>query len=153
MLQIEYQVLILLLFFLCLVFLAFLFRHFLDLLLLGLLLSLFALGQQRQFLLVHHKAVVGIGIEEHDELVTLRSPGAVAAITRTVALENHGLTVEYPFRTALAVTAVCQIVNHSGAVGLDQSDVLVVPSAHTDILREQPLAIRTPGKVLISVSI
>ena len=71
MFQVEDQILVLLLFLVGLVFLALLVGHFLDLLLLGLFLFLLTLGQKCQFLLVHHKAVVSIRIEEHDELVTL----------------------------------------------------------------------------------
>ncbi len=76
----------------------------------------------------------------------------MAAITGTVALEEHRLAAEHPLAVAIAIAAVGEIVNLL-AVSLDESDVGVVPSAVADIAGEEPLAVWTPLKPDVAIGV
>ena len=127
------------------------------LLLLVLLLSLLLLHVlvgfgEFQFLLAHAESVVGIEVEEHQVGIVLGTPTAMAAVSGTVALEEHRLATEHPLAVAVAVSAVGEVVNFL-AVCLHQCDVGVVPAACADIAAEEPLAVGTPLKPDVAIRV
>ena len=129
------------------------------LLILGLLLVAFllllrlVLLQKRQILLVHAELLIGLNVEEHDVDIILGAPRTVAAVARAVAVPDHRLAVQNPLGTAVRIAALRQVVHLARAVSLDQNNVLVVPAADADIVRQDPAAVGRPLEVLVSVRI
>ena len=101
----------------------------------------------------HPEAVVSIKIEEHNIYIFLGTPAAVAAVSGSIAAENHCFSAQCPLAIAIAVTALRKVVNLSRAGRIDQSDVTVVPTAVADIGRKQPFTIRTPLEPDVAVAV
>ena len=125
---------------------------FLSLFLRFLLLFL-GLFRQRQLLFREVELVVGLGVKEHDVHVVLRTPAAMAAIAGTVGRPDHGLASQHPLGVAVGVSAFGQVGHLTAAVGFYQHDVGVVPSAHTDILGQEPATVGRPLVGLVAVGV
>ena len=127
--KVELQILCLLCFRLLKILLLLLFLLFLLLLLLigHVLLS------QGTLLLVHAEALVSLKVEEHQVSVRLSSPAAVAAVSGTVAAEQHGLASEHPLGVALIISAFGEVVYFAVARSIYQGDVRIVPTSHADV--------------------
>ena len=113
----------------------------------------FPFFKKRQLFFAHTETFVSILIKEHNIFITLRSPGTMTTIPRTVTLENHGFSIQYPFRTSLRITTIGQIMNLSLSISFDQSNILAVPATDTDIFCQNPFSIRTPCIILITIGI
>ena len=57
----------------------------------------------------------------------------MTAIAGTVALEEHGLATQHPTGSTLVVATLGQVVHLAIATGIDQGDVVAVPSACADV--------------------
>ena len=127
---------------------------FVGLLFLGLFfLFLFGLLLHDLLLLGHLEVLIGVKVKEHDVDIVLGAPAAVAAVTGAVAGENHRLATQHPFAVALIVAALGQVVDLAVAAGVDQCDILAVPTALADVGREQPTAVGTPFKPHVAVTV
>ena len=151
-LQVECQQL------LCLGFLGFL---FLTVFLLAVLIVLFlvflcillGLFQLLLVFLTHSKAIVSIHIEEHHIVVALGAPAAVTAISGTVAFKKHGLATKHPTGRTLVVATLGKVMHLAISAGIYQGNVAAVPTASTYIAGQQPLAVRTPLKPQVAITV
>ena len=109
-------------------------------------------GQGHAFL-IHLETFVGLAVEEHQIDIVFAAPRPMAAVAVTVADEHHGLAAQRPLTVALAVTAVRQVVDFAGTVGLDHRQILMVPTARADIARQNPAAVGAPAKRLVAIGI
>lgn len=77
----------------------------------------------------------------------------MAAIAGAVGRPDHGLAAQHPLGVVVGVSALGQVGHLTATVGLHQHDVGVVPSAHADVLGQEPAAVGRPLVGLVAVGV
>ena len=65
---------------------------------------------------------------------------------------GYGAAVHDELRRGIGIAALGE-VHHLGAVGLDQSDVGVIPAADADVVGQEPAAVGTPLEAHVAVGV
>ena len=77
----------------------------------------------------------------------------MTAIAGTVALKQHGLTTQHPTGSTLVVATLGQVVHLAIAAGINQGNIITVPTACADIAGQEPLAVGTPLKPDVAIAV
>ena len=77
----------------------------------------------------------------------------MTAITGSITLKQHRLTTKHPTGRTFIIATLGQVVYLTITASIYQSDIAAVPTASTYIAGQQPLAVGTPLKPEIAITI
>ena len=77
----------------------------------------------------------------------------MSPITGTVTLEYHGSSAHYPSGVSVGISALGEIDGFALSVCSQEGHITYTPSCSTDIVGQKPLAVGTPGKILVTIAI
>ena len=77
----------------------------------------------------------------------------MAPIASSVGAEEDGLATEDKLTLGIVITTLGEVDDFTRSIGLDQSAVGVHPAPDTDVVRQDPLPVRAPAEVLVTIGI